>query len=49
MNKKIYLVEDDGTRLQGNLFSVGSGSTHAYGVLDSKWKYDMTTEEAVAL
>ena len=47
--QKIFLVEDDGTRLQGNLFSVGSGSTHAYGVLDSKWKYDMTTEEAVAL
>ena len=39
--QKIFLVEDDGTRLQGNLFSVGSGSTHAYGVLDSKWKYDM--------
>ena len=47
--QKIFLVEDDGTRVQGNLFSVGSGSTHAYGVLDSKWKYDMTTEEAVAL
>ena len=47
--QKIYLIEDDGTRLQGNLFSVGSGSTHAYGVLDSKWRYDMTTEEAVAL
>ena len=47
--QKIFLVEDDGTRIQGNLFSVGSGSTHAYGVLDSKWKYDMTTEEAVAL
>lgn len=47
--QKIFLVEDDGTRVQGNLFSVGSGSTHAYGVLDSRWRFDMTTEEAVEL
>ena len=47
--QKIYLVEDDGTRVQGKLFSVGSGSTHAYGVLDSKWRYDMTKDEAVQL
>ena len=47
--QKIFLVEDDGTRVEGKLFSVGSGSTHAYGVLDSKWRYDMTKDEAVQL
>lgn len=31
---QLYYVDDDGTRLHGNLFSVGSGSTYAYGVLD---------------
>lgn len=45
----LYYVDDDGTRLKGVLFSVGSGSTYAYGVLDAKYRYDMTTKEAVAL
>jgi 20S proteasome subunit beta 5 len=31
------------------LFSVGSGSTYAYGVLDNGYKYDLTTEEAITL
>ena len=30
-------------------FSVGSGSTYAYGVLDSGYKWDMTEEEAITL
>lgn len=30
----IFYVDDDGQRLKGDLFSVGSGSTFAYGVLD---------------
>lgn len=45
----LYYVDDDGTRLKGSLFSVGSGSTYAYGILDSKYRYDMTKEEAVTL
>jgi len=45
----LYYIDDDGTRLQGQIFSVGSGSTYAYGVLDSKYKWDMTKEEAIAL
>jgi hypothetical protein len=28
---QLFYVDDDGTRLKGNLFSVGSGSTYAYG------------------
>ena len=47
--KHLYYVSDDGTRLEGVLFSVGSGSTYAYGVLDTKYRYEMTDEEAVAL
>lgn len=47
---KLYYVDSDGTRLQNNLFSVGSGSTYAYGVLDNGYNGgDLTPEEAVAL
>lgn len=45
----LYYVDDNGMRIKGNLFSVGSGSTHAYGVLDSVFRYDMSTEEAIEL
>jgi 20S proteasome alpha/beta subunit len=30
----LYYVDSDGSRLKGDVFSVGSGSTFAYGVLD---------------
>eukprot|EP01084_Bolivina_argentea_P299146 515631_1 len=46
---QLYYVDDDGTRLHGNVFSVGSGSTYAYGILDSQYRYDMTEEEAIDL
>ncbi|EPR79305.1 20S proteasome core particle subunit beta 5 [Spraguea lophii 42_110] len=45
----IYYVDDSGKRIKGNLFSVGSGSTIAYSVLDSQYKYDMEKEEALNL
>merc|ERR1719281_1713960 len=45
----LYMVDDQGDRHKGNVFSVGSGSTFAYGVLDSGYKYDLTVEEAVEL
>lgn len=45
----LYYVDNDGVRLQGNKFSVGSGSTFAYGVLDEGWRWDMTVEEAIDL
>lgn len=45
----IFYVDSDGTRLKGHMFSVGSGSTFAYGVLDQGYSYDMTVEEAIAL
>ncbi|XP_076982638.1 proteasome subunit beta type-11 [Tamandua tetradactyla] len=45
----LFYVYSDGTRLQGDIFSVGSGSPYAYGVLDRGYRYDMTTREAYAL
>jgi 20S proteasome subunit beta 5 len=45
----LYYVDDDGTRLEGDVFSVGSGSTFAYGVLDTGYKWDLTEEEAIEL
>jgi len=45
----IYYVDSEGSRLQGNLFSVGSGSTFAYGVLDTGYRFDMTDAEAQEL
>lgn len=49
----LYYVDNDATRLQAKdtmpYFSVGSGSTYAYGVLDTNWRYDMTDEEAIDL
>jgi 20S proteasome subunit beta 5 len=44
-----YYVDDDGTRLHGRYFSVGSGSTYAYGVLDTYYRPDLTVEEAIDL
>ena len=41
----LFYVDDDGTRLKGQRFSVGSGSTYAYGVLDSGYRPDLTVEE----
>ena len=40
----LYYVDSDGTRLKHHLFSVGSGSTFAYGILDSGYKFDMSIQ-----
>ena len=45
----LYYVDSDGTRVTNYMFSVGSGSTYAYGVLDSGYKYDLEVEEAYDL
>jgi len=45
----VFYVDSDGTRLKGDLFSVGSGSTHAYGVLDQGYHWDLTDAEAQEL
>ncbi|RUS77340.1 hypothetical protein EGW08_014894 [Elysia chlorotica] len=45
----LYYVDSDGERLAGELFSVGSGSVYAYGVLDSDYRWDLTDQEAYDL
>lgn len=49
---RLYYVDSDGQRLVCNdppYFSVGSGSTHAYGIIDAEYRRDMTHAEAAAL
>ncbi|EZG55442.1 proteasome subunit beta type [Gregarina niphandrodes] len=45
----LYYVSDDGSRIQGDLFSVGSGSTYAYGVLDTYYRWDLSDQDALEL
>lgn len=45
----LFYVDSDGTRLKGSLFSVGSGSTYAMGVLDTEYRFDLSIEDAVEL
>lgn len=46
---QLYYVDDEASRLHGDIFAVGSGSTYAYGVLDNYYRKDMTVEEAIEL
>lgn len=46
---QLYYVDNDATRLHGDIFAVGSGSTFAYGVLDSYYRKDLTVAEAIEL
>lgn len=43
---QLYYIDSEGTRTPGKVFSVGSGSIYAYGVLDSGYKWDLTDEAA---
>ncbi|KAI9262113.1 proteasome component PRE2 [Phascolomyces articulosus] len=45
----LFYVDSDGQRLKGDIFSVGSGSTFAYGVLDSGYDYDLSVKDALEL
>eukprot|EP01107_Rhizomastix_libera_P015918 TRINITY_DN6316_c0_g1_i1.p2 TRINITY_DN6316_c0_g1~~TRINITY_DN6316_c0_g1_i1.p2 ORF type:complete len:270 (-),score=30.01 TRINITY_DN6316_c0_g1_i1:835-1644(-) len=45
----LYYLDNEGTRYKGHLFSIGSGSTHAYGVLDSCYRYDLSRDDAIEL
>lgn len=45
----MYYVDSEGNRVPGQLFSVGSGSTYAYGVLDSGYETKMQDEDAFDL
>jgi 20S proteasome subunit beta 5 len=45
----LYMVDDNGDRYKGERFSVGSGSTYAYGVLDTGYNFDLSVEDACEL
>jgi 20S proteasome subunit beta 5 len=45
----LFYVDSDGQRMKGDVFSVGSGSTFAYGVLDQGYHWDLTDDEAKEL
>ncbi|WFD32479.1 proteasome endopeptidase complex [Malassezia sp. CBS 17886] len=45
----IFYVDSEGSRMKGDVFSVGSGSTFAYGVLDQGYRWDLSEEEALEL
>ncbi|KAK5931438.1 hypothetical protein CgunFtcFv8_027586 [Champsocephalus gunnari] len=45
----LFYVCSDGTRLQGALFSVGSGSPYAYSILDQGVRWDLTLQEATSI
>ncbi|XP_029309250.1 proteasome subunit beta type-11a [Cottoperca gobio] len=46
---KLIYVCSDGTRLQGDVFSVGSGSPYAYGVIDGGLRWSLSKDEAISL
>ncbi|KAF7222914.1 proteasome subunit beta type-11a [Nothobranchius furzeri] len=46
---KLIYVCSDGARLQGDVFSVGSGSPYAYGVLDGNLSWGLSKEDAISL
>jgi len=45
----IYYVDSRGTRVCGDVFAVGSGSTFAISILDTDRRKDMSENEAIAL
>lgn len=47
--QRLFYLDNDGTRIEGDVFAVGSGGTYALGVVDAHRREDMTLEEAVEL
>jgi len=45
----LYSVDDQGDRWEGDRFSVGSGSTYAYGVLDSAYSWELSLADGIEL
>lgn len=45
----LYYLDNDGNRIRGSQFAVGSGGTYANAILDTYVRYDMSLEEAVAV
>jgi 20S proteasome subunit beta 5 len=48
--QRLFYLDNDGTRIEGDVFAVGSGGTYALGVIDTHRKEgDLSVKEAVAL
>ena len=45
----LYYCDQNGNRIKGDIFAIGSGGSYAMGVLDVNYKYDLTLDEAVQL
>eukprot|EP01006_Ploeotia_vitrea_P054631 TRINITY_DN67909_c5_g3_i1.p1 TRINITY_DN67909_c5_g3~~TRINITY_DN67909_c5_g3_i1.p1 ORF type:complete len:276 (-),score=47.19 TRINITY_DN67909_c5_g3_i1:214-1002(-) len=45
----LYYVDDDGSRIKGDKFSVGSGCIYAYSVLDQGYDENLSKEQAFEL
>lgn len=45
----LYVIDNDGLRVAGNCFSIGSGSPYAFGVLDTEYRWDLEDAEAYEL
>lgn len=45
----MFYIDDAGTKVEGNIFSCGSGSTYAYSILDSAYDYNLSFDQAVEL
>ncbi|XP_039221059.1 proteasome subunit beta type-5 [Crotalus tigris] len=45
----LYYVDSEGNRISGTVFSVGSGSVYAYGVMDRGYSHDLSVEDAYDL
>uniref|UniRef100_A0A8B9HC79 Proteasome subunit beta n=1 Tax=Astyanax mexicanus TaxID=7994 RepID=A0A8B9HC79_ASTMX len=46
---ELFYVCSDGCRLQGELFSVGSGSPYAYSILDGRIQWGLSVDEAISI
>lgn len=44
---KLYYVDSSGLRIEGNVFAVGSGSTFAFGILDTVDLMKLNEQEAI--
>ena len=45
----LYYCDQNGNRINGDVFAIGSGGSYAMGVLDVNLKFDMSLDEAVLL
>ncbi|XP_014281073.1 proteasome subunit beta type-5 [Halyomorpha halys] len=45
----LYYVDSEGQRTKGKVYSVGSGSVYAFGVLDSGYSFDLEDNDAYEL